>query len=127
MENSRQVIPTFALAGVAIGVFVRSVWVAVLGFQAWEDPLLLDLAPASAVGGLVAGILGFVLLLRDERARSFTDSVVTELRVVSWPSREETTSNTGIVVGASLLFASILAVYDFVWAQVTEIFLYSSG
>jgi len=53
--------------------------------------------------------------------------VVSELKRVTWPTREETIGNTGIVVGATLFFATLLASYDFLWAKLTGIFLYTTG
>ena len=127
MENQRAVGVLFIIGGVLAGVFFRSLAVAVMGYAVLEDKLVLGIAPQSTLVGLVAGVIALVVLLRNEAARTFTDSVVSELRRVTWPSREETIGNTGIVVGATVFFATLLSSYDFLWAKLTGLFLYTTG
>lgn len=127
MENSRHVTLVFVIAAIAAGVFVRSGAVAVMTARSIEDPLLGGVAPATVVVAVIAAAVTLFVLLRHEKARTFTDSVVNELKKVTWPSRDETTNNTGIVVAATILFGGLLSVYDYVWAQVAEVVLYSAG
>jgi preprotein translocase SecE subunit len=127
VENQRAVTLSFVVGGVLVGVFVRSLVSAVMGYAALEDPILGGVLAASVVIGIVAGIVGFFVLLRTEKATTFVDSVWSELKKVSWPTREETTNNTTIVVGATLFFATLLAAYDFTWAKVTGFFLFNVG
>jgi preprotein translocase SecE subunit len=124
VENQRAVVVTFVAGGALMGVFVHHLVDAALRAAAMEVPAVLSALTAPVLAGLVAGVLTFFILLRHERARAFVDSVVTELYSVTWPSREETTSNTGIVVGATVVFAALLAVYDLAWGKVAEFFLY---
>lgn len=127
MENQRSVTTAFVIGGLASGYLVRSALRSVMGNFATEDQMIAGVLPVSMLIGIVAGLVGFFVLLRNERAVLFTDSVVTELESVTWPDREETIGNTGIVVGATVFFSVLLAVYDFGWAKLTEIFLYSPG
>ncbi|MFZ5478276.1 MAG: preprotein translocase subunit SecE [Myxococcota bacterium] len=117
----------FIVGAVLLGVFLRSLVAAVMGYAVLEDPIVGGVLPLSTLLGVVGGIAGFFVGLRVEKAVTFVDSVVSELKKVSWPSREETTSNTTIVLGASVFFASLLAVYDFAWAKVTGLFLFTGG
>lgn len=125
MENQRIVTLLFIIGGVLIGIFCRSAISALLVAQAWEDPIVAGLATTSTVVGIVGGIVGFFILLRNAQALAFTDSVVAEMRKVAWPTKEETVNNATIVVGSALFFAILLAVYDFIWAKVTGLFLYT--
>lgn len=127
MENQRVVAVLFILGGILAGVFVRSLVLAVMGYAVLEDTLLGGIVPVSTLIGVLAGIVSLVVLLRNEKANVFTDQVLTELRLVTWPTREETFSNTGIVVGATVFFAALLSSYDFLWAKLTGIFLYTTG
>jgi preprotein translocase SecE subunit len=127
LENQRAVGVLFIIGGVLAGVFARSLTLAVMTYAALEDPLLAGIAPVSAVIAVAVAIVTPFILLRSDRARTFTDEVVTELRRVTWPSREETFGNTGIVVGATVFFATLLSVYDLAWAKLTGIFLYTTG
>ena len=127
MEHQRGIALTFIAAAVAIGIFVRSLLRSLMVAFLIEDPSFGGFVTLSWVVGLVGGVVGFLLLLRSQKASSFTDETLTELGRVHWPPREETLNNTGIVVGATAFFAGLLAFYDFTWAKITEFFLYSSG
>jgi preprotein translocase SecE subunit len=127
VENQRAVTLSFVVGGILVGVFVRSLANAVAGYAALDDRLVGGVLPVSALIGVVAGIVAFFTFLRTEKASTFVDEVWTELAKVSWPTREETTNNTTIVVGASLFFAALLAFYDFTWAKLTGIFLFNAG
>jgi preprotein translocase SecE subunit len=124
VENQRAVVVAFVAGGALMGVFIHQLVDASLRAAGMEVPTVLSALTAPVLAGLVAGVLCFFALLRNESARSFVDSVVSELYRVTWPSREETTSNTGIVVGATVLFAALLAVYDLAWGKVAEFFLF---
>lgn len=127
MENQRAVAVLFIIGGVLAGVFFRSATLAVIGYASLEDPLLGGIVASSGVAGFIAGVVTLGVLLRNQRAGEFVDSVVTELKNVTWPSREETFSNTGIVIGSTVFFATLLASYDFLWAKLTGLFIYTTG
>ncbi len=46
-----------------------------------------------------------------------------ELKKVSWPTKEETTKHTLIVIGLSLFIAAFLGILDFVFSKVLSIFI----
>lgn len=127
MENSRPVTLVFVIAAIAAGVFVRSGANAFMVARSIEDPLLGGMAPATMVVAVIAAVVTLFVLLRHEKARTFTDSVFHELKKVTWPTRDETTNNTGIVIAATVLFGGLLAVYDYAWAQVAEVVLYTDN
>lgn len=132
MEHRFSVSVVFAIVGVAVGLFVLNLVQTIMVAGSYQDPLLLDLGSvlslkASVLLALVSAVVAFFALMRHERASTFVDSVVGELLAVTWPSRDETSNNTGIVVGASLFFALLLGFYDLTWAKLTEFFLYNAG
>jgi len=126
VENQRAVTVLFIIGGLLAGVFLRSLSGAVIEYAHLPNPLVAGIALPAIIGAL-SGVASFFALLRTERARAFTDAVCTELQRVTWPTREETLGNTGIVVGATLFFASLLSGYDFLWAKLTGIFIYTPG
>jgi len=130
VENEALIYPQsvtalFVIGGIVVGIFIDSTIVEVVNAQHWENPALLGVLSVSSLVSIVAGIATFFVLLRTRAATSFTDSVVSELRKVAWPTREETMNNTMIVIGATVFFSILLAVYDLAWAKLTGIFLYS--
>lgn len=124
-QSSQWVTFTFILAGIVAGIFLNSSAVEISGYMNLENPSVFGVLPASAALGLLGGVGGFFALARHTPATEFTDLVIRELRKVAWPTQEETVNNTMIVIGTTLFFSALLAVYDFAWTKLTGIFLYS--
>ena len=123
----RAVTFVFVIGGLLVGIFFSSAAEDLAHVQHWENPALGGIFPASMAAGIVAGVITFFVLLRNKVASAFVDSSVAELRKTAWPSREETSTNTMIVVGATIFFSALLAFYDFAWAKLTGLFLYSGA
>jgi preprotein translocase SecE subunit len=82
---------------------------------------------ATTVAAIILGILLFVLLNRHRKIVVFTDESVTELRRVFWPDKEETIRSTTVVIGVTLFIAFMLGSYDYVWAEVTQLLLFTKS
>ena len=76
---------------------------------------------------MVIGIGGFLLLNRHPAVVGFTNEAWTELRRVFWPDKEETVRSTTVVIGVTLFIAFMLGLYDYVWAEVTRLFLFTKS
>ncbi|MBN1335705.1 MAG: preprotein translocase subunit SecE [Deltaproteobacteria bacterium] len=126
MSNQRYIILTFVSGAIVLGLTTNSAVSELLAALGWPDPLLLGIVAASTVVGVLAGVVTFVVLLRNQKAVSFTDEVIVEVRKVFWPKREEVVNATTVVLATSGIIGLSLAFYDFVWAKVTNLFLYTS-
>ena len=126
MVNQRYITLTFLVAALCLGLVARSACVEAMAIAGWPDPLLLNLVQTSLLIAGAVGIAGFFFLLRHQRSVSFVDEVVVEMRKMFWPGREETVNSTTVVIITTLIISGSLAFYDFVWAKVTAIFLFSS-
>lgn len=73
------------------------------------------------------GVVSFLVLNRHPAAYSFADEVVTELRKVTWPDKDETVRSTSVVVGFAISMAVAITLYDFVWGRLTSMFLFTDG
>ena len=51
---------------------------------------------------------------RVGRFRAYVDSVLAELRKVTWPTREETRNLTIVVIGITAVIGSVLGLLDFI-------------
>jgi preprotein translocase SecE subunit len=123
----RAVTLVFVIGGLLAGIFLSSAAEDLAHVRHWENPALGGIIPASVAAGIVAGVIAFFALLRNKVASAFVDSSVAELQKTAWPGREETSTNTMIVVGATIFFSALLAFYDFAWAKLTGLFLYSGA
>jgi len=127
MQNQRFILLSFLGAAVLLGMSVQGLAIPLLARLEVPDPQLLGLLNATTLAGLVVGVLTFLLLNRNRAAVAFTNEVIDELRKVHWPDKQETVRSTLVVVVFTFVVAGALAAYDYVWAQVTEMFLFTEG
>jgi preprotein translocase SecE subunit len=125
MDSTRAVTLLYVVAALAGGILLRSASLQFMGFQSMEDPVLFGLFTATTLFGVLGAVGTFFALSRNAKATEFTGSAWSELSKVTWPSREETLNNTGIVVGASIGFGALMFVYDYSWSAITTFALYS--
>ena len=74
------------------------------------------------IGFLVGGSL-FVGLIRNRDANQFLSEVVTELSSVIWPSQQEVTRSTSIVIIMVLISGMLLGVLDFLCGKLVQLVL----
>lgn len=72
----------------------------------------------AVVAGLVAGMVVFLTTGKGAQTREFLSESRFELRKVVWPTRQETTRTTWVVIGVVVLISVILALFDVIiqWA-----------
>ena len=70
--------------------------------------------------GIVALIVG-VYLYRRESTYDLANEVAVELQKVTWPTAKEVRAATIVVIIMTIISASILGFFDFVWSKVTEV------
>lgn len=61
-----------------------------------------------------------IVLYRNERVYGLASDVATELRKVTWPTRQETQAATIVVVVTVVIAAIILGAFDAVWSALTD-------
>jgi preprotein translocase subunit SecE len=125
MRNQKYIVMSFLAAGSLVGFTVRGLAIPLLAQLETGDPLVAGLINATALAGIVAGVLTFLILNRHPLVVKFTNEVITELRKVTWPDREETIRSTTVVIGTTLFVALMLAIYDYAWAEITSVLLFS--
>ena len=126
-NNQRYIILTFLAFAVALGFSIRGLAGPLLAWQELPDPRVLGVVDGSSLIGVAGGIAAFVVLLRSAGVIAFTDEVISELRKVTWPDREETFRSTAVVVATSLFLALVLAGFDWLWGSLTSAFLFTEG
>ncbi|MCO4746331.1 MAG: preprotein translocase subunit SecE [Proteobacteria bacterium] len=127
MRHQRFIVLSFIATGVLVAVAFQAGLVSGFGQFAVPDTRVLGLVNLSSVLSLVAGVLTFVALLRNEQAVQFTDEVVDELTKVTWPTRDETVRASTTVVVTTLFTAGVLGGYDFIWKKVADMVLFTAG
>ena len=126
MKNTKTI--AFILLGLTwlTVVALRGLDIPVLARFEIGDPIV-GFMSASALVAIVLGVGTYITLMRNTRVVQFADEVIDELNKVTWPEKDETVSSTVVVVGVTLFIAAALGLYDYVWAEVTQIVLYTDG
>ena len=126
MKNTKTI--AFILLGLTwlTVVALRGLAIPVLAKFEIGDPIVVFLS-ASALVAIILGAVTYIALMRNTLVVQFADEVIDELNKVTWPEKDETVSSTVVVVGVTLFIAAALGLYDYVWAEVTQIVLYTDG
>jgi len=85
----------------------------------WATPV----RALAVVAGLVLGALVFLQTGKGRDTREFLVESRFELRKVVWPTREEATRTTWVVVIVVIILSLILAAFDFGIQKAIELFL----
>lgn len=127
MRHQRYILLIFFAAAVLTGVTVNAGTVS--GFEAFAVPdnALLGGINVTSILGLVSGVIVFGVLLRNQRAIAYIDDVVDELFKVTWPTREETMRAATTVVATTLFVAAVIGVYDLVFQELANLFLFTES
>jgi len=125
VSNQKFIYLAFVLGALSLAVTMKSASVAVMATLGQPDNLVAGLLPISTLiaGGVAVG--SFFAVLRNQQAVGFTDLVISELVKVKWPDREETLGSSWVVIAATAFLALSLALFDFFWAKVTGVFLFT--
>jgi preprotein translocase SecE subunit len=127
MHHQKYIIMSFLGTALLIGFAVRGLAVPLLALLEIGDPQILGLVNATALVGILSAFGTFIFLNRHPVVYSFTEESIIELSKVVWPDKEETIRSTLVVCAVTFVFSFSLAVYDFVWARITGVFLFSEG
>jgi preprotein translocase SecE subunit len=109
-----------------LAVSVRGLIIPILARFEIGDPQFFGLN-ATSIGAIILGTTTFLILNRHPKVVSFTDEVIFELRKVTWPEKDDTVHSTIVVIGLTLFIAGALASYDYVWAEVTQLVLFTES
>ena len=66
----------------------------------------------AVVAGLIAGALVFLTSVRGGQTKEFLSEARFELRKVVWPTRQEATKTTWVVVAVVILISLLIALFD---------------
>lgn len=116
----------YVYAAYMAGALLTAFLAAKIGHAAWYrlgqwKPVLGE--PQDEILFPVAGLVGVLVSLyywRKPEARQYADEVAIELSKVSWPSREEVTSSTTVVVLTTIFATVFFALMDRFWGFLTD-------
>lgn len=127
MKFQRYVLLSFVVLGTLSGWAVNSALVSAIAQFGYSDSRIGGVLLVSTAVSAVVGLLTFIVLSRTSRSVKFADEVISELARVTWPSRDETVRAASTVVSTALFAAALIAVYDFMWKNLAQFFLFTEG
>lgn len=128
MSQQRFVILAFIVGSILVGLAIQAAAVDALQLMAMSDDRLLGgLVSTSTLLSVIGTAISFFGLIRNRNAVKFTGEVINELMKVTWPTRDETVSATTTVVFTTLFVAVLLGLYDLLWKNVADVFLFNQG
>ena len=72
------------------------------------------------LGAAVVALATGITLYRNERVFTLANEVAAELKKVAWPGPKEVKQATIVVIIMTIISASILGLFDLVWANLTD-------
>ena len=127
MRHQRWVLLAFTMGAILMGLVVQAACVSAFAQFAMPDYRVQGLLNRSSVIAMVGGGLFFVAMIRSKQTIRFTDEVVGELLLVTWPTRDETVRASTTVILTTLFTAAVLAFYDLIWKNLADIVLFTEG
>lgn len=77
-------------------------------------------AAVTTVAAVIA-LVGGIYLYRHEPTYTLVNEISAELKKVTWPSAKEVKSSTVVVIVMTIISALILASFDLLWSNLTEV------
>jgi preprotein translocase SecE subunit len=118
--NARRLVALFWIgASLCISIFFSKVIEDLLaGPLHLGDPVLFFEYRASQVIGFALGIAVGVATIMQKRLRELAFESATEIKKVTWPSRQDTQRQTLAVLGFSVVVAMVLGFFDTAGAKI---------
>jgi len=127
MRHQRYVILVFVASAILAGITVQAATVSAFAQFAFPDTRLLGLINLSSMIAVGAGALTFGVMIRHPKVVPFTGECVGELGKVTWPDKDETVKASTTVIFTTLFTAALLGVYDLIWKNIADLFLFTEG
>jgi preprotein translocase subunit SecE len=124
MENRKIIVTSYLVLSAVVWFLSRSLfqWLYLTFYELRRVPSIVYLRELVPVA--LASIV-FIILFRHPMVTSFSDEVVSELRKVTWPSRDDVVKSTTVVLVCVLIASFILAGFDLIWGKVIGFLLHS--
>lgn len=122
MDNRKIVIVGYLITAAIAGVLSKASFQALHSLSSTVRRMPYSRVALDYLPIAIAAIV-FVALFFNKRAGDFFDEVVSELKKVSWPAREDVVKSTVVVLGCVLFASCVLAIFDVTFGMVIDFIL----
>lgn len=122
MDNRKLIVAFYILCSMVAWFLTRSglAWLFVSFYQVRRLPGI----PQAREGLPIAiGATLFIVLLRHPKVNLVLEEVVSELKKVTWPTRDDVVRSTTVVMICIIIASFILAGFDLVFGKLITLFL----
>jgi len=127
VKHTSYVLLTFVIGAILFGLTVQAAVVSGMAQFAIPDERMLNLLNQSTIAAIAAAVVSFFVAIRNQKVMRFIDEVISELRQVTWPTRDETVRASTTVVLTTFFTAALLAFYDVIWKNLADLVLMAQG
>lgn len=123
--DARKIILICHLAVSTLVWFLSRAGINYLYLAFYQVRRLAGIAALREVVPVVLGAITFGILFKNAQVNLVLDEVVSELRKVTWPAREDVVRSTTVVIVCILIASFIFAGFDVMWGRIITFFLKS--
>ncbi len=124
MDNRKIILAFYMVCSAVLWFLSRS-------FLDWLYHTFYAIRRYAAVGTIrellpvVLGAVLFGILFKHPKVNTVMDEVVSELKKVTWPSRDDVVKSTTVVIICIMIASFILAGFDLIWGKVITYLLHT--
>lgn len=122
MDNRKIILLSYTLGSMLVWFMTRSM-VQYLYLSFYQVRRLPGIGMAREALPVILGLIAFGILIRNTRVNQTLDEVVSELKKVTWPSRQDVVRSTTVVIFCIVVASVILMLFDVLWAKLVNVFL----
>lgn len=124
MSNQRVANFAYFLLSVGVLIVTSQLLTQLWGYMSLPDVILVGRFGIPYVVAVVLA-LTVLLLVRGKTSNDFVLEVISELRAVTWPTRQDTTTKTMVVIVTVIVLSIIMGGFDLLWAKASKFLLNS--
>lgn len=117
MDNRKLTLASYIFLSVVVWFYTRSIVQYVYVNFSKVRRMLMGMEVVREALPLVFAVVTFIVLFKHPKVNLFMDEVVSELKKVTWPGREDVVRSTTVVIICIMIASVILASFDVVWGR----------
>lgn len=125
-ENRKYTLLSFFVFSAICAYVLFLILTQIADWMKWGGSNVLMGQPWGVVGGSIAGLSGFILLIflsNNKTSVAFIDDVFSEVRKTTWPELKATSRSTVVVSIMIAIAAGVLFAIDWVWGVFFKLIL----
>ncbi len=116
MDNRKIILAFYVTVSAVLGFLIRSS-IQYFYLTFYQFRRLPGIAITREAVPIAVAFLTFYILVRHQKMNTLMEDVVSELKKVTWPGREEVVRSTIVVMICIMICSLILGAFDVIWGK----------